>query len=71
MYTLNAVPARIGDYIDFYTSLHHATNIGKQFRPDQPLLPNLALATAMPRCCQREVEEMLASLVWLRHDPIL
>ncbi|MCH7345484.1 fumarylacetoacetase [Pelomonas sp. CA6] len=34
------VPARIGDYTDFYTSVHHATNIGRQFRPDQPLLPN-------------------------------
>ena len=34
------VPARIGDYTDFYTSIHHATNIGRQFRPDQPLLPN-------------------------------
>ena len=36
-YTL---PARIGDYTDFYTSVHHATNIGRQFRPDNPLLPN-------------------------------
>ena len=35
-----AVPARIGDYTDFYTSVHHATNIGRQFRPDNPLLPN-------------------------------
>ena len=35
-----AVPARIGDYTDFYTSVHHATNIGKLFRPDNPLLPN-------------------------------
>ncbi|HMN93164.1 MAG TPA: fumarylacetoacetase [Hydrogenophaga sp.] len=34
------VPARIGDYTDFYTSVHHATNIGKLFRPDNPLLPN-------------------------------
>jgi fumarylacetoacetase len=34
------VPARIGDYTDFYTSVHHATNIGRQFRPDHPLLPN-------------------------------
>ena len=34
------VPARIGDYTDFYTSVHHATNIGLQFRPDNPLLPN-------------------------------
>ena len=34
------VPAHIGDYTDFYTSVHHATNIGKQFRPDNPLLPN-------------------------------
>jgi fumarylacetoacetase len=35
-----ALPARIGDYTDFYTSIHHATNIGKLFRPDNPLLPN-------------------------------
>jgi fumarylacetoacetase len=34
------VPADIGDYTDFYTSIHHATNIGRQFRPDNPLLPN-------------------------------
>jgi fumarylacetoacetase len=34
------VPARIGDYTDFYTSINHATNIGKLFRPDNPLLPN-------------------------------
>lgn len=35
-----AVPARIGDYTDFYTSVHHATNVGKLFRPDNPLMPN-------------------------------
>lgn len=34
------LPARIGDYTDFYASVHHATNVGKLFRPDQPLLPN-------------------------------
>ncbi len=34
------VPCRIGDYTDFYTSIHHATNVGKLFRPDNPLLPN-------------------------------
>ena len=34
------VPAHIGDYTDFYTSIHHATNIGRLFRPDSPLLPN-------------------------------
>ncbi|MCA0177296.1 MAG: fumarylacetoacetase [Proteobacteria bacterium] len=34
------VPAHIGDYTDFYTSVHHATHIGQQFRPDNPLLPN-------------------------------
>ncbi|MBV7483652.1 fumarylacetoacetase [Bordetella sp. BOR01] len=33
-------PARIGDYTDFYISLYHATAVGKQFRPDNPLLPN-------------------------------
>ena len=34
------VPARIGDYSDFYASIHHATNVGSMFRPDNPLLPN-------------------------------
>ena len=34
------VPARIGDYTDFYASIHHATNVGRLFRPDQPLMPN-------------------------------
>jgi fumarylacetoacetase len=35
-----ALPVVIGDYTDFYASIHHATNVGKLFRPDQPLLPN-------------------------------
>jgi fumarylacetoacetase len=35
-----AVPARIGDYTDFYTSIYHATAIGRLLRPDNPLLPN-------------------------------
>ncbi len=35
-----AVPAHIGDYTDFYTSVYHATHIGRLFRPDNPLLPN-------------------------------
>jgi fumarylacetoacetase len=35
-----AVPARIGDYTDFYASVHHATAVGRLFRPDNPLLPN-------------------------------
>lgn len=34
------LPAQIGDYTDFYASVHHATNVGSMFRPDQPLLPN-------------------------------
>ncbi|UHC19567.1 fumarylacetoacetase [Methylobacterium currus] len=34
------LPAAIGDYTDFYVGIHHAENIGKQFRPDNPLLPN-------------------------------
>jgi fumarylacetoacetase len=34
------MPAEIGDYTDFYASLHHATNVGRIFRPDNPLLPN-------------------------------
>jgi fumarylacetoacetase len=35
-----ALPCRVGDYTDFYTGIHHATTIGKLFRPDSPLLPN-------------------------------
>jgi fumarylacetoacetase len=34
------LPAHIGDYTDFYVGIHHATNVGKQFRPENPLLPN-------------------------------
>ena len=34
------LPARVGDYTDFYASIHHATRIGAMFRPDQPLMPN-------------------------------
>jgi fumarylacetoacetase len=34
------LPASIGDYSDFYASIHHATNVGTMFRPDQPLMPN-------------------------------
>jgi fumarylacetoacetase len=34
------LPVSVGDYSDFYTGIHHATNIGKLLRPDNPLLPN-------------------------------
>jgi fumarylacetoacetase len=34
------LPMAIGDYTDFYASVHHATNVGSMFRPDNPLLPN-------------------------------
>lgn len=34
------LPANIGDYTDFYASIFHATNVGRMFRPDNPLLPN-------------------------------
>ena len=34
------LPADVGDYTDFYASVHHATNVGSMFRPDNPLLPN-------------------------------
>lgn len=35
-----ALPARVGDYTDFYASIYHATNVGRLMRPDNPLLPN-------------------------------
>jgi fumarylacetoacetase len=35
------LPIEVGDYVDFYASEHHASNVGRIFRPDQePLLPN-------------------------------
>jgi fumarylacetoacetase len=37
---LMQLPAQIGDYTDFYASIHHARRVGALFRPDNPLLPN-------------------------------
>ena len=34
------LPCQIGAYSDFYAGIHHATAVGKLFRPDNPLLPN-------------------------------
>src|SRR6202167_4983891 len=34
------LPASIGDYTDFYAGINHAGNVGRLFRPDNPLLPN-------------------------------
>ncbi|HEX6690310.1 MAG TPA: fumarylacetoacetase, partial [Burkholderiales bacterium] len=34
------LPVAIGDYSDFFAGIHHATNMGRMFRPDNPLLPN-------------------------------
>ncbi|MEV6277414.1 fumarylacetoacetase [Nocardia sp. NPDC051832] len=35
------LPVQVGDYVDFYASIDHATNLGRLFRPDsEPLLPN-------------------------------
>ena len=35
-----SLPCTVHDYTDFYTGIHHATAVGKLFRPDNPLLPN-------------------------------
>ncbi len=35
-----SMPVEIGDYSDFYASIHHAFNVGSLLRPDQPLMPN-------------------------------
>jgi fumarylacetoacetase len=35
-----SLPCVIGDYTDFYASIHHARNVGMLFRPDNPLMPN-------------------------------
>ena len=34
------VPVKIGNFTDFFASIFHATNAGRLFRPDNPLLPN-------------------------------
>jgi fumarylacetoacetase len=34
------LPATVGDYTDFFTSIHHASTVGALFRPDNPLMPN-------------------------------
>ncbi len=35
------LPVKVGDYTDFYSSIEHATNVGKMFRdPENALLPN-------------------------------
>ena len=34
------LPATVGDFTDFYAGVNHAMNVGKLFRPDNPLLPN-------------------------------
>lgn len=44
IYTIDEVqfslPVKVGGFTDFYVSKHHATNVGKLFRPDNPLMPN-------------------------------
>ena len=35
-----SVPTRVANYTDFYTSIHHARNVGRVMRPDDPLTPN-------------------------------
>jgi fumarylacetoacetase len=34
------LPIAVGDYVDFYSSIEHATNVGRKWRPDDPLPPN-------------------------------
>ena len=44
------LPFEVADYVDFYSSLEHATNLGRMFRPDQePLLPNWRWLPVLPR----------------------
>jgi fumarylacetoacetase len=35
-----ALPVEIGNFTDFFASIYHATNAGRMFRPDNPLMPN-------------------------------
>lgn len=52
------LPASIGDYTDFYTSIHHASNAGKLFRPDNPLYPNF---TQLPVAYHGRASSIVAS----------
>jgi fumarylacetoacetase len=38
--TVFCKPVAVGNYSDFYSSIHHAMNVGRLFRPESPLLPN-------------------------------
>jgi fumarylacetoacetase len=35
-----AMPFTVADYVDFYSSIHHASNVGRMFGREQPLLSN-------------------------------
>ena len=44
------LPFEVADYVDFYSSLEHATNLGRMFRPDQePLESNDGIEEQKPR----------------------
>ena len=53
-----AVPAQVGDFSDFFTSIHHATNSGRLARPDNPLLPNFK---HLPVAYHSRVSSLVAS----------
>ena len=61
------LPATVGDYTDFYASVHHATNVGAHVPPRQPAAAELqvesrsATTAALRRSCQRHAG---ASAVW-------
>lgn len=52
------VPAQVGDFSDFFTSIHHATNSGRLARPDNPLLPNFK---HLPVAYHSRVSSLVAS----------
>ena len=77
------LPASIGDYTDFYASIDHATNVGRMFRPDNPLLPNYkhvpiayhgrsssVVVSGTRERCENDVARLHAHGLWatMQHD---
>ncbi len=66
------LPMRVGDYTDFYAGIHHALNIGRQLRPDNPLLPNykhVPIAYHGRASSRRGVRRGGATAEWSAQEP--
>ena len=67
-----ALPAAIGDYTEFYTSIHHATKVDKLFLPENPPLPDLGSSkNAMTSALDTQLEVLIQTSHMLQEDAVL